>query len=68
MWAVFQLQDLFGMDGNIRLENPADERINVPGDSKHYWQYRMHVDIEDMIQEDVFNTELLEMIQKSGRG
>jgi 4-alpha-glucanotransferase len=68
MWAVFQLQDLFGMDGNIRLENPADERINVPGDSKHYWQYRMHVNIEDMIQDDVFNTELLEMIQKSGRG
>lgn len=68
MWAVFQLQDLFGMDEHIRLENPADERINVPGDSKHYWQYRMHVNIEDMIQDDVFNTELLEMIQKSGRG
>ena len=68
MWAVFQLQDLFGMDEHIRLENPADERINVPGDSKHYWQYRMHVNIEELIHEDEFNGELLEMIQKSGRG
>jgi 4-alpha-glucanotransferase len=68
MWAVFQLQDLFGMDKHIRLENPAEERINVPGDSKHYWQYRMHVNIEDLIHEDEFNGELLEMIQKSGRG
>jgi 4-alpha-glucanotransferase len=30
MWSIFQLQDLLGMDENIRRENPNDERINVP--------------------------------------
>ncbi len=34
MWSIFQLQDLLGMDENIRRENPNDERINVPADSK----------------------------------
>ena len=68
MWSVFQLQDLFAMNKYLRLVYPSEERINIPGDSKHYWRFRMHVDIEDMIHEDEFNGELLDMIQKSGRG
>ena len=68
MWAVFQLQDLFGMDEHIRLENPAEERINVPGDSKHYWRYRMHITIEDLIKQEEFNESLLMLINQSGRG
>jgi 4-alpha-glucanotransferase len=68
MWSVFQLQDLFAMNKNLRLVYPSEERINIPGDSKHYWRFRMHVTVEDLINENDFNGELLEMIQKSGRG
>ncbi len=28
MWAIFQLQDLLGMDATLRRKNPHDERIN----------------------------------------
>ncbi|MEO7048818.1 MAG: 4-alpha-glucanotransferase, partial [Ferruginibacter sp.] len=43
MLAIFQLQDLLGMDDSIRRENPNDERINVPSDPNHYWHYLHHL-------------------------
>jgi 4-alpha-glucanotransferase len=67
MWSIFQLQDLLGMDGNIRRENPHDERINVPANAKHYWKYRMHILLEDLIKEKVFNEELKGYVHASGR-
>ena len=67
MWAIFQLQDLLGMDAKIRRENPADERINVPANPNYYWNYRMHLSIEDLIQQEEFNHKLAEKINHSGR-
>lgn len=67
MWAIFQLQDLLGMDENLRRENPNNERINVPANPKHYWQYRMNLSIEDLSNETAFNTMLKESIAMSGR-
>lgn len=67
MWSVFQLQDLMGIDDGIRRENPNDERINVPANPKHYWCYRMHLSLEDLIANDTFNNELKKSIQLSGR-
>lgn len=68
MWSVFQLQDLFAMEEQLRLEQPADERINIPGDPKHYWRFRMHVDIEKLCDLESFNELLSGLIKKSGRG
>lgn len=67
MWCVFQLQDLLGMDELLRRENPDDERINIPADPKHYWQYRMHLTLEDLNAASEFNTELAAHIRSSGR-
>lgn len=67
MWSVFQLQDLMGMSEEFRRGDPSDERINVPANSKHYWQYRMHISIEELIGQQPFNQMLFEMIQTSGR-
>jgi 4-alpha-glucanotransferase len=67
MWSIFQLQDLLGMSENIRRENPNDERINVPANPKHYWKYRMHLFLEDLLKEKDFNEQLKEMLKTSGR-
>jgi len=67
MWSIFQLQDLLGMDGKIRRENPHDERINIPANARHYWKYRMHILLEDLIKEKAFNEELKEYVHTSGR-
>jgi len=68
MWSIFQLQDLFGMSETLRRENPHEERINIPANPKNYWQYRMHLSLEDLLNEDVFNEELKGYVENSGRG
>ncbi len=67
MWSIFQLQDLMSIDGNLRRENPNDERINIPANPKHYWRYRMHITLEQLQNEEVFNNELKGMLEYSGR-
>ncbi len=67
IWSIFQLQDLLGMSGSIRRENPHDERINVPSNPKNYWKYRMHIFLEDLIKEKEFNEELKGYVHASGR-
>jgi 4-alpha-glucanotransferase len=67
MWSIFQLQDLMGINGEIRRQNPADERINIPADPKHYWRYRMHISLEDLANRADFNNDLKILVQKAGR-
>ncbi len=67
MWSIFQLQDILGMSETLRRDNPADERINIPANAKHYWRYRMHLNLEDLIKEDDFNGELKGYVVNSGR-
>ena len=67
MWAIFQLQDYLGVDESIRRNDPNEERINVPANPKHYWRYRMHLSLEDLIASNSFNTEWNSVIKSSGR-
>ena len=68
MWAVFPIQDLLGMDANLRLEDPAKERINEPSNPQHYWRYRMHLTLDQLQEAKSFNQKLKTMIQDAGRG
>ncbi len=67
MWSIFQLQDLLGMSETLRRGNPEAERINVPADPKHYWRYRMHLNLETLKQAHTFNEELRTRIVRSER-
>lgn len=67
MWSIFQLQDILGSDVKIRRPNPHEERINVPANPKHYWNYRMHLTLEDLNKAGEFNTELNKLVKLSGR-
>ena len=67
MLCVLPLQDWLSMDGTLRRQNPEDERINVPANSRHYWRYRMHLSIEELMAADDFNRQLSQMISGSGR-
>jgi 4-alpha-glucanotransferase len=67
MWCVFQLQDLLGIDASLRREDPADERINIPANPRHYWQYRMHLTLEQLQEEAAFNAQVRDMIVDAGR-
>jgi len=67
MWAIFAIQDLFGMDEHLRLQDARAERINNPGNPNHYWRYRMHLNLEDLIQQSGFNQYIKDQLEASGR-
>ena len=67
MWSIFQWQDLVGMDGGLRRDEVAAERINIPAVPNHYWRYRMHLSLERLLQAEGFNAQLRRMIVESGR-
>jgi len=67
MLTVLPLQDWLAMDGALRRENPNDERINVPANSRHYWRYRMHMTLEELLAADELNKMIHQKIAESGR-
>ena len=67
MLTVLPLQDWLSMDQALRRQNPDEERINVPANSRHYWRYRMHLTVEKLIEAKDFNETLTGMISASGR-
>lgn len=67
MWAIFQMQDLLSISDALRRENPHDERINVPSNSRFSWRYRLHINLEDLLEAEEFNAELRNYIRQSGR-
>ena len=67
MLCILPLQDFLSIDGRYRRENPMEEQINVPANSRHYWRYRMHLTVEKLLALSEFNDKLGEMIKNSGR-
>lgn len=67
MLCLFSLQDWLATDERLRLPDENAERINIPADPRHYWRYRMHLTIEQLMAADEFNQSLSSMIKDSGR-
>jgi 4-alpha-glucanotransferase len=67
MWSVFLLQDLMSITEVTRRIIPAEERINNPADPNHYWNYRMHVTLEFLMNQSELNTAIHTLIKSSAR-
>jgi 4-alpha-glucanotransferase len=67
MLAIFPIQDYLGISEKLRHPDVNAERINIPANFPHFWNYRMHISLEDLQKEIEFNDELAEMIHRSGR-
>lgn len=67
MWAVFPLQDLIGMDAELRNPDTHIEQINVPANPKHYWRYRSHMSMQELHDANSFNDMLRTLVAASGR-
>ena len=67
MLCVLSLQDWFPIDERIRLADADAERINIPANPKHYWRYRMHMNIEQLLTDRDYNEQVKELIDEAGR-
>jgi 4-alpha-glucanotransferase len=62
MLAILPLQDWLATDATLRQADAATERINVPADLNHYWRYRMHITLEQMLKSKDFTNKIKELV------
>ncbi len=67
MLCVLSIQDWLAIDDRLRLPDANAERINIPANPKHYWRYRMHLYLEDLMRNDDFMANVIELVTSSGR-
>jgi 4-alpha-glucanotransferase len=64
---ILAFQDWLSMDEELRYPDVNAERINVPANPRHYWRYRMHLTLEDLMRNKAFNKKMIEMIEETNR-
>ena len=67
MLCLLSLQDWMSTDERLRLPEADKERINIPANPRHYWRYRMHITIEQLMRADGLNSNIISMVKQSGR-
>lgn len=67
MLCVLSIQDWLAMDERIRLDDADAERINIPANPHHYWRYRMHVSLENLMADKSFTESIRNLIVQNGR-
>ena len=67
MLCVLSIQDWLAMDERIRLNDADAERINIPANPRHYWRYRMHINIENLMADKSFTENIRNLIVQNGR-
>ena len=67
MLCILSIQDWMSIDDKLRLADANAERINIPANPKHYWRYRMHVNIEDLIANNDFTSNIKELVYEASR-
>ena len=67
MLCLLSFQDWMSIDEGLRLPDENAERINIPANPRHYWRYRMHLTIEQLLAADELNNEISTLIVQSGR-
>jgi len=63
MWVIFPIQDWLAIDGKVRRTDYHNERINVPSNPHHFWNYRMHLSLEQLLKEDALNNKIRKLTQ-----
>lgn len=64
MWVVLPWQDWISMDESLRHPSPSEERINIPSNPNHYWRYRMHISLDDLMKKTDLNEKIKSLSQR----
>ena len=67
MLCIISLQDWLSIDEQLRLADADAERINIPANPKHYWRYRMHLSVEQLMENQSFNSQVADLVAQTGR-
>ena len=68
MLSIHPLQDWLSINAGLRRRNEGEEQINIPANPTHYWRYRMHLSLEDLLSETAFAKELSKIMLNHKQG
>eukprot|EP01018_Ginkgo_biloba_P034974 Gb_33253 [translate_table: standard] len=67
MWAIFPLQDLLALKEEYSKRPASEETINDPTNPKHYWRFRVHVNLELLLADEELQGIINDLVKSSGR-
>ena len=67
MLTVLPLQDWLSLSEALRADDIERERINIPAVAHHYWRYRMHLPLEELLSASEYNNKVNQLIADSKR-
>lgn len=66
-FCILSLQDWLSISEKWRNPDIDSERINIPANPRHYWRYRMHLTLEQLLAANDLNRKIRELISITGR-
>ena len=67
MMVILPIQDWLAMSEKLRKEDAKSEQINIPANPYHYWNYRLHCQLETLIDNQDWTEFLKKFIKESKR-
>lgn len=67
MWVIFPIQDLLGMDQEIRRPEASEEQINDPSNPRHQWKFRLHLDTDAILAKRDLVAKMATLNERYGR-
>ncbi len=67
MFCILSLQDWLSISQKWRNPNVKEEQINIPSNPKHYWRYRMHLTLEELLKNHELNKKIRTLVEQTGR-
>ncbi len=67
MLAIFPLQDWLALDTDLRRPDRNEERINEPANPNHHWRFRMHIELDTLLNANSLNETVSGLIKSSNR-
>ena len=67
MLTILPLQDWLSLSDELRSDDIERERINIPAVAQHYWRYRMHISLEELISASGYNERVKLLIANAKR-
>ena len=65
--SILSWQDWLSINDKWRNPDAHAERINIPANPRHYWRWRMHITLEQLMKADELNNRIRSLIANSGR-
>jgi 4-alpha-glucanotransferase len=67
MLTILPLQDWLSLSEELRSDDIEGERINIPAVAHHYWRYRMHLSLGELVGATGLNEKIQTLITDNGR-